>query len=53
MIEWIVSGSVLIGIVFLLRAVLNGRISLRLRYLLWLPVLKLQPQYPTYLTAHH
>ena len=39
MIEWIVSSSVLIAIVILLRFVLKGKISLRLQYALWALVL--------------
>lgn len=39
MFEWIVSSSVLIGAVLLLRKVLGSRISLRLRYGLWALVL--------------
>ena len=39
MAEWIVSASVLIAIVILLRAVLKGKISLRLQYALWALVL--------------
>ena len=35
MIEWIVSSSVLIVAVLLLRTALKGRISLRLQYALW------------------
>ena len=36
---WIVSSSVLIGLVLLVRALVRGRISLRLQYALWLLVL--------------
>lgn len=39
MVEWIVSSSVLIAVVLLLRRVLKGRISLRLQYALWVLVL--------------
>ena len=39
MTEWIVSSSVLIFIMILLRALLRGRISPRLQYALWLMVL--------------
>ncbi|MBR6521363.1 MAG: M56 family metallopeptidase, partial [Oscillospiraceae bacterium] len=39
MIEWIVSSWVLILVVILLRQLAGGRISSRLRYALWLPVL--------------
>ncbi len=39
MIEWIVSSWVLILVVILLRQLSKGRISSRLRYALWLPVL--------------
>ena len=39
MIEWIVSSSVLIVVVILLRFVLKGKISLRLQYALWALVL--------------
>ena len=35
MIEWIVSSSVLIAVVILLRTLLKGKISLRLQYALW------------------
>ncbi len=35
MIEWIVSSSVLVAVVILLRALLKGKISLRLQYALW------------------
>lgn len=37
--EWIISSSVLIIIVSLLRLILKGRIKLRLQYALWLLVL--------------
>ncbi|MGM9619810.1 MAG: M56 family metallopeptidase [Oscillospiraceae bacterium] len=39
MVEWIVSSSVLIAVVALLRFFLKGRISLRLQYALWALVL--------------
>lgn len=39
MIEWIVSSCVLIIVIVLLRRLFMGRISSRLRYALWLPVL--------------
>ncbi len=39
MINWILSSSVLIMIILLLRLIFRGRLSLRLRYALWLPVL--------------
>lgn len=39
MAEWIISSSVLIGIVTALRQILKGRISLRLQYAMWLIVL--------------
>ena len=39
MVEWIVSSSVLIAVLILLRLVLKGRISLRLQYALWALVL--------------
>ena len=39
MVEWIVSSSVLIAVVILLRFVLKGKISLRLQYALWAVVL--------------
>lgn len=39
MIEWIVSSWVLILVVILLRQLTKGRVSSRLRYALWLPVL--------------
>lgn len=39
MVEWIVSSSVLIAVVILLRFVLKGKISLRLQYALWTVVL--------------
>lgn len=39
MVEWILSSSVLIAVVILLRRVWKGRISLRLQYALWLLVL--------------
>ena len=39
MVEWIVSSSVLIVVVVLLRFVLKGKISLRLQYALWALVL--------------
>lgn len=39
MLEWVISSAVLTAIVIALRYVLKGRISPRLRYLLWLPVL--------------
>ncbi len=39
MVEWIVSSSVLIAVVLLLRSVLKGKISLRLQYALWTLVL--------------
>lgn len=39
MVEWIVSSSVLIAVVVLLRFVLKGKISLRLQYALWALVL--------------
>jgi len=39
MVEWIVSSSVLIAVVILLRFVLKGKISLRLQYALWALVL--------------
>ena len=39
MVEWIVSSSVLIAVVILLRFVLKGRINLRLQYALWALVL--------------
>lgn len=39
MINWIVTSSVLIAIVLLLRLLLKGRVSQRLQYALWLPVL--------------
>ena len=39
MIGWIVTSSVLIAVVLLLRTALKGRISLRLQYALWLLVL--------------
>ena len=39
MVEWIVSSSVLIAAVILLRFVLKGKISLRLQYALWALVL--------------
>ena len=35
MIEWIVSSTVLIAVLILLRFVLKGKISLRLQYTLW------------------
>ncbi len=35
MIEWIVSSSALVAVVILLRALLKGKISLRLQYALW------------------
>ena len=39
MVEWIISSCVLITAVILLRLALRGRISLRLQYALWVPVL--------------
>ncbi|MBR3293401.1 MAG: hypothetical protein IKI69_03115 [Oscillospiraceae bacterium] len=36
---WVISSSTLILVVFTLRALLKKRLSLRLRYLLWLPLL--------------
>lgn len=39
MVEWIVSSSALIAVVILLRAVLKGKLSLRLQYALWAVVL--------------
>ena len=39
MVEWIVSSSVLVAVVILLRFVLKGKISLRLQYALWAVVL--------------
>lgn len=39
MVEWIISSSVLIAVVILLRSVLKGRISLRLQYAMWALVL--------------
>ena len=39
MVEWIVSSSVLIAVVILLRFTLKGKISLRLQYALWAVVL--------------
>lgn len=39
MINWMITSSVLIAIVLLLRWILKGRISQRLQYALWLPVL--------------
>ncbi len=39
MINWIITSSVLIAIVLLLRLLLKGRVSQRLQYALWLPVL--------------
>ena len=39
MLNWIISSSVLIAIVLLLRLVLKGRVSQRLQYALWIPVL--------------
>ena len=39
MVEWIVSSSVLIAVVILLRFVLKGKLSLRLQYALWAVVL--------------
>ena len=39
MLEWIITSCVLIGIVLLVRLCLKNRISLRLRYALWLIVL--------------
>ena len=39
MIEWMVSSCILTAIVIALRYLLRGRISLRLQYALWLPVL--------------
>ena len=39
MVEWIVSSSVLIAVVILLRFVLKGKINLRLQYALWALVL--------------
>ena len=39
MIAWMVSSSVLILLVMVLRRLLRGRISLRLQYALWLLVL--------------
>jgi len=39
MIEWILSSCVLILVIILLRRLFAGRISSRLRYALWLPVL--------------
>ena len=39
MVEWIVSSSVLIAVLILLRFVLKGKISLRLQYALWAVVL--------------
>ena len=39
MVEWILSSSVLIAVVILLRLLLKGRISLRLQYALWTLVL--------------
>ena len=39
MVEWIVSSSVLIAVVILLRFILKGKISLRLQYALWALVL--------------
>ncbi len=39
MINWFVTSSVLIAIVLLLRLLLKGRVSQRLQYALWLPVL--------------
>jgi len=39
MFEWIVSSSVLIVVVILLRFILRGKISLRLQYALWALVL--------------
>ena len=39
MLEWIISSAVLTATVIALRFTLKGKISLRLQYLLWLPVL--------------
>ena len=39
MIEWIVSSSALIAVVIQLRALLKGKIGLRLQYALWVLVL--------------
>lgn len=39
MLEWIISSSVLIAVIILLRSVLKGKISLRLQYALWALVL--------------
>ena len=39
LLEWIVSASVLTAAVLLLRLVFRRRVSQRLQYLLWLPVL--------------
>ena len=39
MIDWILSSCVLILVIVLLRRLFMGRISSRLRYALWLPVL--------------
>ena len=39
MLEWIISSSVLIAVVMLLRFALKGKISLRLQYALWALVL--------------
>ncbi len=39
MVEWIVSSTVLIAVVILLRFILKGKISLRLQYALWAVVL--------------
>ena len=39
MLNWMITSSVLIAIVLLLRWMLKGRISQRLQYALWLPVL--------------
>lgn len=39
MIEWVLSSCVLILVIMLLRRLFTGRISSRLRYALWLPVL--------------
>ena len=39
MLEWVVSGSVLIAVVIALRFALRGKISLRLQYAMWALVL--------------
>ena len=39
MLEWVVSGSVLIAVVIALRFALKGKVSLRLQYAMWALVL--------------